>query len=289
MFSRLCLALVALVGGTASATIPSGKIVFDARPNARNAFGWQLYSVDADGSGLQRLTHHDGDVSPSWSPDGSQVVFARVSDCAQSTCSQIWRVNSDGSGLRRVLAGTGLEASPAWSPQGDRIAYVQNNNIWIADSAGTHRRRLTTGPAEDAEPAWSPDGQRIAFSRKPANASAELLVVSAGGGKPRNLTHTASVDEYHPSWSPDGAQLAFWMRASVDSVAVMNADGSGRRIVARRALMPCWLPDGSAIVFMHEVDSLEQEQLWEMSPDGTGAHRIVKGEFTEPESPACSG
>jgi Tol biopolymer transport system component len=285
----LALGVAVLLSGVASAAGVPGKIVFDARPNDPSAIGWQLYSANADGTGLRRLTHHDGDVSPSWSPDGSQILFARVSDCAHGGCSQIWRVNADGGGLQLMLPGNGLEASPAWSPHGDRFAYVQDNNIWIADSSGRNPHKLTSGAAEDAEPAWSPDGRTIAFSRKPGNANAELFVVSADGGTPRKLTHTRSADEYHPSWSPNGRQLAFWIRTFADSVAVMNADGSGRRIVARSALMPCWLPDGTKIVFMREVDSLEEEQVWEVRPDGTGARRVVRGAFTEPEDPACWG
>jgi len=86
--------------------------------------------------------------------------------------------------------------APAWSPSGDRIAFVTRGNLWTADADGSHRAELV----EDADqPAWSPNGRRVAFVRK-----GYVWTVRADGLDERQLARGA-----HPSWSPTGERIAF--------------------------------------------------------------------------------
>ena len=86
--------------------------------------------------------------------------------------------------------------APAWSPSGDRIAFVTRGNLWTADADGSHRAELV-GDAD--QPTWSPNGRRIAFVRK-----GDVWTVRADGLDERKLARGA-----HPSWSPDGERIAF--------------------------------------------------------------------------------
>jgi hypothetical protein len=96
-------------------------------------------------------------------------------------------------GGERVLP---IGYAPAWSPSGDRIAFVTRGNLWVADADGTHGAELL----EDADqPAWSPNGRRIAFVR-----DGRVWTVRADGLDERQLARGA-----HPSWSPDGERIAF--------------------------------------------------------------------------------
>jgi hypothetical protein len=95
--------------------------------------------------------------------------------------------------------------APAWSPSGERIAFVTKGNLWVADADGTHRGEL----ARDADdPAWSPNGRRIAFTR-----DGSVYTVRVDGLDERLLATGA-----HPAWAPDGKRVVFDRDGQVISV-----------------------------------------------------------------------
>lgn len=84
----------------------------------------------------------------------------------------------------------------------------------------------------------------------------ELFLVGADGSNPRNLTRTDDVDELYPHASPDGSKICFVAdegqgTAKTRSVYMMNADGTGRKLVARNARQPCWNGTGTAIAYLN--------------------------------------
>jgi Tol biopolymer transport system component len=92
----------------------------------------------------------------SYSPDGSQIVFA--SHCLDP--GEIWVMNADGSNLH-ALTSDGRNRNPAWSPDGHWIVFDYENSeydhdLYIMDVNGGNRIPLTTGPANDASPSWQP-------------------------------------------------------------------------------------------------------------------------------------
>src|SRR5439155_26066156 len=100
----------------------------------------------------------------------------------------IWVLGLDGSGARRVVAGTNV--SPSWSPDGTKLVFSRDwgryiYDVFVVGADGTGLRRLTHGPGEKLYPAWSPDGTKIAFSRGPrAGKFSNLVVMNADGSKP---------------------------------------------------------------------------------------------------------
>jgi TolB protein len=93
------------------------------------------------------------------------------------------------SGLTRITQAPREDSSPAWSPEGARIAFVSNRDfnseIYIANDDGSAQTRLTDDPAPDRGPAWSPDGSRIAFESFRDGRSEVLLVNADGTGLTR--------------------------------------------------------------------------------------------------------
>jgi Tol biopolymer transport system component len=120
------------------------------------------------------------------------------------------------------------ESSPAWSPDGRKIAFVSNSEIYVMNADGSEQRTLTQ---RGAQPLWSPDGRKIAFVSVRDGKYDEVHVMNADGSGKRNLTHNPAPDGA-PAWSPDGRRIAFQSWRGAD-LYVMNADGTGQRNLTR--------------------------------------------------------
>ena len=131
-------------------------------------------------------------------------------------------------GAHRVLP---VGYAPAWSPSGERIAYVTRGNLWVADADGSHRGKLV---ADADQPAWSPNGRRLAFTR-----GGFVWTIRVDGLDERRLAAGA-----HPAWSPDGKRLAFDRDDQV--ITARWAGGDAR--VAGEGEDPAYAPDGRLAV-----------------------------------------
>jgi TolB protein len=188
-----------------------------------------LYVVNADGSGLRRLTTQPAHLfNPSWSADGKTIRYGG------------YLVNADGSGRKKLPGNVPLAG--AWSPDGQRIAGVQvprspaalrtptKLGLFVMNADGSNARRVARN-ATTGVLAWSPDGLQIAFRRydgPPGSGSpgpSDLFVVNADGSGLRRLTHGAANVRWF-AWSPDGRTIAYLRNKEV---YIAKADGSGQR------------------------------------------------------------
>jgi hypothetical protein len=150
-----------------------------------------------------------------WSPDGRHIAFHET-DLGNNT--KIFVANSDGSDLRSLGAGQ----SPAWSPAGDRLAFVgpDGRNLYVMNSDGSGRRLVDDGNGTFVyAPSWSPQGDRIAFF-----AFSQLVVDSSAGG--RLYSAAVDYDREPPKWSPDGSLLAVEALSAVSVVQIGNPNFS---------------------------------------------------------------
>lgn len=119
---------------------------------------FDVYVVNRDGSGLQRLTTEPGiDAEPDWSPDGHAIAFNSDRDGD----AELYIMRPDGRGVTQVTRNDGVQdIQPDWSPNGRRFLFASdasgNNDIWVIDTDGEDARQLTTDPAVDERPAWRP-------------------------------------------------------------------------------------------------------------------------------------
>jgi Tol biopolymer transport system component len=261
-----------------------------------------LRVIGSDGSGDHEI---GGDVpgehlQPDWSPDGTRIVFT-----SRGSKDQLFEVDANGGAAKQLLECADpcfVNESPAYSPDGRKVAFVQmlgqggthpdDCGLWILDRATGKSRRLTrhaTCQDREAYPRWSPDGSKLVFFREHygANDATErtaVFTVSAQGGKARQLTPWEMIAG-HPDWSPDGKlivfstyPLGFFPEATVSHIYTMRPDGTNRRQLTDyssaegRASHPRWLPDGTGIVYV--LGQKGHRELWRMAPDGTERLRI---------------
>jgi Tol biopolymer transport system component len=220
-----------------------------------------------------------------WSPDGTMlaVVVQFDSLCGGLLCirHQLWKVNADGTGLRKLAGGMG----PAWSPDGRTIAFANDQGIATIEPDGGGLKQFTVpllGQPEEAT--WSPDGSRLAFSAFVSSnpyANAIFTIKPDGTGLVR-LTPAGGSD-WGPKWSPDGSRIAFRMEVNPvgrSGLAVMNADGSGRSIVSDleiKNLDFTWSPDGGRLAFTVRTDfEIGDDDVYVVNVDGSGLRNLTR-------------
>ena len=141
-------------------------------------------------------------------PDGSE--FAVVMSAEEST--EIYRVRTDGKGLRRLTRNRSVDISPAWSPDGRRMAFVSDRSgspqIYMMNSDGSAVRRLTFDGGYNASPAWSPDGRWIAYQTRVGGNQFDIWLIDPDGSVNLPLVSHPRSDE-SPTWSPDSRKIAF--------------------------------------------------------------------------------
>ena len=262
-----------------------------------------VYTKELDGPGLRRVTRsrdddwHDVAQSPSISPDGSRIAYAAFKHDSWPWGSVYrWDIVTsglDGSDRRRLTKSASIwvvNMSPAWSPDGSRIAFVSNRTglkdeggrerigafaVYTMATDGSDVRSVATGvAAEGTTPLWSPDGRSLAFvalepdSPDPVHGTwydsatkarytvkEVLYTVGADGSGLTRLGETAG----YPSWSRDGSRIAFVRSDGDTHVAIVTTDPDGSNekkvfesseVGAGGYIDVSWSPDGTRIAIV---------------------------------------
>lgn len=155
--------------------------------------------------------------SPSWSPDGSQIVF---SSSHESDNPELWVMDANGQNLRRLTENGFADREPSWSPDGTRIVYSAD-----ADLSGAPEIFMLTLPGEDGgesvitrltdaggasySPTWAFDGSMIAFASDRDGFGDIYTMDAQGEGETVVTSGDGDVENRRPAISPDNRWIAF--------------------------------------------------------------------------------
>jgi dipeptidyl aminopeptidase/acylaminoacyl peptidase/CubicO group peptidase (beta-lactamase class C family) len=234
---------------------------------------------------IEDLTELAIPSQPALSPDGRRVAYVlRTLDAARDrNVDRLWLVTTEGGTPRRLTSGPGDHA-PAWSPDGERLAFLRAGQLAVLHVDGGEPEQVTDLPLGAGAPRWSPDGRRLAFTAPvdPTDGARGPMVsdgldYQADGagmfGQVRDQLHVLDLDSRElrrltdgqhsagpPAWSPDGATLAFTRRAGADSdlrhrtpvhLLTVDEQHTAPRVHAFAdgvAATVGWVADGSALL-----------------------------------------
>ena len=228
------------------------EIVFLCEPIADVGGEHEICTVNPNGGEHRTLTQKPKGLTkhwPTWSPDRTEIFFAT------SVPSDLYLMDADGRNVT-LLKQDYRGARPAWSPDGQKIAYG-GTGPWIAIfNVRTRIEKLMFVPVDQArDMAWSPDGRQLAFVNwnREQHTGRDIYVINVDGTGLRQLTDHPAQDRW-PAWAPDGRQIAFYSTRNNDDnsggIFLMDTDGKNvKELTDGNEIYPSWSPDGKRIAF----------------------------------------
>ncbi len=216
--------------------------------------------------------------------------------CDRTGKKEIYTMDFDGSNSRQITHHRSVTLSPAWSPDGSKIAYsliaknkrnVKNQNLYEFDFNTSKIKLLSDRMGINSGAHYNPDGKKIALTMS-FLGNPEIFIFDPESKSVTRLTNNPGVD-VDPNWAPDGKHLSFVSnRAGAAMIYRMNSDGTDvRRLTFAGSYnaTPSWSPQNNKISFAGWIDG--RFDIFLMNPDGTNIERLTKSQGNN-EDPSFS-
>ena len=237
-----------------------------------------IYLISPSGDTLYQVTHNPTMISHTieeiqWSPDGERIAFS-TGGFIGSEANDIYVINSDGSGLRRLSFPPAHNYSPRWSPDGNQLAYYSVSDEFIIylvivtlNDEGAPETRIPLRIGGDLS--WSPDGQSLMYddSTPDLRGDYDIHVYDLNKAQDDQLTSGDFV-EFQPLWSEDGSIILFTSNLDGNfDLYTMNRDGSGviqqvDNFSDAFIHNPIWSKDGKSIYFFLSGGRKDIYEMW---------------------------
>jgi len=240
-------------------------------------------AVSAKNEQLRAISHRISDMIYEKLTGTVGVFSTRIAYVnRQGKYNRLVVADSDGYGEQTILALNQPIMSPAWSPDGNTLAYVsfeQGRAFVFAQSLQTQQRTLLAAfPGSNSAPTWSPDGQQLAIVLTHEGTS-QIYLVRKDGKDLRRISFSETIDT-EPTFSPDGRHLLFTSdrggSAQIYRMSVKGGEAERLTFEGRNNFSPRFSPDGKSFVFAHfnggvfyiAVQDFETKQIQILTPGG---------------------
>jgi TolB protein len=220
------------------------------------------YQFVVEGDKLRKVAHQISDIiyeALTGNPGAfdTRIAYVTVQNEASTGNRFLLMVaDSDGYGAREILSSSHPIMSPAWSPEGDRLAYVSfeggRSMVYVQNVYTGQRNRIADYEGLNSAPAWSPDGRRLAITLS-KDGNPEIYIMQISDGQLRRITNHLAIDT-EPAWSPDGRALVFTSdRAGKPQIYQVPASGGEPQRLTfegKYNARPSFSPSGDRIVLV---------------------------------------
>jgi Tol biopolymer transport system component len=256
-----------------------------------------VYVMRADGTGVQRLTRHEGwDGSPAWTPDGHAIAFYSEQDGEP----RIFRMNRDGSASQAISTKGETALSPTFMPNGRLSFSVRRNGLWTIVSTRLDGSDVRV-ESDTARDYWAPasdpsSGRIVGYGAGPADETTRFEGDLPGPflarapyqvNLPDRTLSLYAVRGYIPALSPDKSEVA--TGEGFSRLAITRLDGSHKRTIFDRVKTeryrgenspwgPTWSADGAWLAFGVGAPfgaGSEKVDIWKSRPDGSEAVNLT--------------
>jgi len=252
-------------------------------------------SVTTQRNGLRSAAHYLSDqifeaITDIRGAFSTRIAYVSASGVGDDMRFALYVADSDGRNSQEVLSSDQPILSPAWSPDGEKLAYVSFESgrpaIYVQQVASGQRVKLTDFEGINSAPAWSPDGRRLAMSLS-KDGQPEIYIMNLADRSLTRITNNSSIDT-EPSWAPDGRSLLFTSdrsggpqiyRYSLTSQETQRLTFTGNYNARGR-----FSPDGEDIFLIHRSSRGYQVARQELSSN----RLVVLSDSSQDESPSVA-